>query len=164
MVLAVFSLAVVSPGALAQQKNTKVKVEQKQKIENKGIEHKKVDTLDQQQKKTGVGKEQGKNTEVTEKTGQTGKGDTVEIGDKSGKSGKKEKIGQDDKSGDTVKAPGKDKRIKTRGNAYGRNKGDLEGREFGQQRAADAKAKKSSVQDETGTNSKDKKEIRKKNR
>lgn len=54
--------------------------------------------------------------------------------DKDHKHDKEDKKDKSDKHNHKKDHPGK-------GNAYGKNKGDLSGREFGQQRAADAKSK-----------------------
>lgn len=146
-ILAVFFLSAVSGGLMAQQKDAKVKVEQKQKVENKDVQQKKVDTLGQQQKKTDVGKEQEKKTDVTEKTDQIDKRVKIEKTEK-----------------DTARTIDNEKEIKAQGNAYGRNKDTLKGREFGQQRAADAKANKSGTQGQAKGKNEVKKANKKKNK
>ncbi len=59
----------------------------------------------------------------------------------------------DDGNNDESKKPKKEKKIKVKenngqGNAYGKNKGDLTGREFGQERARQAKLNKETKQEE----------------
>mgnify|MGYP000595294744 CR=1 FL=1 len=109
----------------------------------------------------GKGKGQEKKAGKTEKV-QGAKAGKAEKGNKGAKGKKADK--------DTLK--GQSDSLKTkdgkenRGNAYGRNKDSLSGKEFGQQRAADAKAaaaeKKESVEEKISENQKKLKEARKK--
>jgi colicin import membrane protein len=131
------------PQGKGKEKQPVQKEEKGNKPEGKGKPESpgKPDQSEKGNKKEDTGKPQipGGKPEVTRKPEQKG-GKPDGVGKPEQKGGKPEGVGNSNQ-----KERPESKPANGQGNAYGKNKGDLSGREFGQQRAAEARAKHEEV-------------------
>ena len=147
LLLVIGLIAAVGPDIAAQQGKNKGKNEQKKAAPKEKIEKHEMHPKDTMKMNPDKPKGEKGDAELREKPqGERGSGDKP----KPGGERPEHKMGKDSPRHEPGKEPDTEMEKDNEGNAYGRKKGDLEGKEFGQARAEQAKMEQHKKEFELG--------------